>query len=90
MSIFIAQRAHTVRRGNSSLLTTVVRLTSKSDSVELPNMSAASNTVVQLRRPNDPNVEVSQTDIDTVALTGNVGDEILLVSLHQDPMPEPR
>lgn len=90
MSYFISQHAQTVRRGNSSVLTTVVKLTRASDTVELPNMIAAANSVVQLRRHGDPKTVVSQTDIDTVSVTGNAGDEILLVSLHSDPIPEPR
>lgn len=72
------------------MVATVVRLTAASDSVELPNMTASSNCVVQLRRPKDPLVTVSQSDIDTVSVTGIIGDEILLVSLHPDPPPEPR
>jgi len=80
----------TVRRGQSSVAATVVKLTAVSDSVELPSMAASSNCVVQLRRPGDPKVVVSQTDLNTVGVTGKIGDEILLVSLHTDPVPEPR
>jgi dTDP-4-amino-4,6-dideoxygalactose transaminase len=53
-------------------------------------MAATANTAAQLRRPGDNVVTVSITDIDTVALTGNVGDEVLLVTLHDDPVPELR
>lgn len=68
---------------------TTVRLTAASDTVELPNMAASSNCVVQLRRPQDPLVTVTQSDLDTVAVTGVIGDEVLLVSFHSDPVPEP-
>jgi hypothetical protein len=51
-------------------------------------MQAESNCVIQLRRPGDPEVTVSQTDIDTVALTGSVGQEVLIVTLHDDPAVE--
>ena len=72
------------------IVITVVSLTSASDTVELPRMSAASGpAVAQVHRPSDPTVTVSQTDIDTVALTGTVGNEILLVSHSKDPIPSP-
>ena len=90
MSQIISQKFQTVRRGSSSVAVTVVRLTSASDSAEVPNMAAASNCAVQLRRTGDPIAAVSQSDIDTVGLTGSRGDEILLVTLHTDPIPEPR
>ncbi len=90
MSVIVSQKHQTIRRGQSSVVASVVRLTSNSDSVELPNMQSTNNCAVQLRRPGDPLVTVSQSDIDTVALTGTGGDEVLIVSLHVDPIPEPR
>lgn len=90
MAQIVSQQIQTVRRGSSSVAATVVRLTARSDSVEVPNLSANSNTAVQLRRPKDPLVTVSITDLDTVALTGQVGQEILLITLHNDPIPRPR
>lgn len=91
MSIFISQDTHQVRRAGSVIAVTVVQLVGASDTVELPNMANSENCVVQLRRPGDPDVVVTQSDIDTVAITGGVIDgRILLVSLHDDPIPEPR
>ena len=90
MSILLSQQIQTIRRGGSSVAATVVVLTAGSDSVEVPTLAANANTAIQLRRPKDPLVTVSITDIDTVALTGNIGDEILLITLHDDPIPEPR
>lgn len=88
MSNFISQTVHTVRRGSSSIVATVVKLTSASDTVELPQMAAATNSAVQLRRPGDSSITVSQSDINDVTLTGNIGDEVLIVSLHGDPISE--
>lgn len=90
MSQILSQKIQSVRRGSSSVAATVVKLTTRSDSVEVPRMAATANTAAQLRRPGDNVVTVSITDIDTVALTGNVGDEVLLVTLHDDPVPELR
>lgn len=88
MSNFISQSFHRVRHGDISVGTTVVKLVTASDTVELPNMSAATNSVVQLRRPGDPSVTVSQSDVNTASLTGNAGDEVLIISMHGDPVVE--
>lgn len=90
MSQFVSQKLHSVRRGQSSVVASVVRLTAASDTVTLPSMKASSNCVVQLRRPNDPLVTVSQSNSTSVSLTGEVGDEVLLVSFHHDPIPTQR
>lgn len=88
MSTFISQKPNPV--GDSLLiLATVVKLTTNSDTVELPNMAASTNSVVQLRRPGDPSVTISQSDINTVSVTGNLGNVVMLVSIHTDPIPEP-
>jgi hypothetical protein len=90
MSLLGSQKIETVRRGHSAVAVTAIELVAASDTVELPNMAASSNCVVQLRRPGDPKVVVSQTDIDTASVTGSIGDKVLIVSLHDDPAPEPR
>lgn len=89
MARIITQKFQTVRNGSSSVTATVVKLTSASDTVDVPNMQSTANCVVQLRRPGDPLVTISQSDINTVALTGNIGEEVLIVTLHDDPMPQP-
>jgi hypothetical protein len=88
MSLLLNQRIETVRHGQSSVATTVVKLTAQSDTVELPQMAAAANSVVQLRRVGDSIATISQTDINTVSVTGKIGQEVLLVSLHDDPVVE--
>lgn len=91
MSTFVSQRVQSVRRGESAVAATVVRLGGSSDTVELPDMIADSGAVVQLRRPGDIDVTVSQSDIDTVSISNGQRDkEILLVSLHPDPVIQPR
>jgi hypothetical protein len=91
MSTFVSQHIESVRRGESALALTTVRLSGASDTVELPDLANTSNTVVQLRRPGDIKVDISISDIDTVAITNGQRDkEILLVSLHNDPVPQPR
>ena len=90
MSQILSQKIHTVRRGCSAVAVSVVRLTATSDTVEVPTLAANSNSAVQIRRPGDPKVVVSITDLDTVAVTGNIGDEILLITLHGDNPVEPR
>jgi hypothetical protein len=88
MSVVKSQTSQSVKRGQSSVTATVVQLTAASDTLEVARMQAESNCVIQLRRPGDPEVTVSQTDIDTVALTGSVGQEVLIVTLHDDPAVE--
>ena len=89
MSRIISQEIHTIRHGESSVCVTVVSLDNSADTVKLPDMAAASNCVVQLRRSGDPLVDVSQDDVDDVSLDNGVrGNEILLVSLHNDPVKE--
>ncbi len=88
MAIVKSQQSQTVKRGQSSVTVTVAVLVAASDTLEVARMQAASNCVVQLRRPGDPEVTVSQTDIDTVALTGSPGQEVLIVTLHDDPAVE--
>lgn len=75
--------------GDSNLVATVVKLTANSDSVTLPRMLSTSNNVVQLRRPGDSSVTVSQTSATAVTLTGTSGNEILLISHSDDPIPNP-
>ena len=88
MAIVKSQQSHSVKRGQSSVTVSVVQLSTAVDSLEVARMQAASNCAIQLRRPGDPEVTVSQTDIDTVALTGTVGQEVLIVTLHDDPAVE--
>lgn len=83
----ISQQSVVVRRGETSVLATVVRLASSSDTVELPNMAASSNSAAQLRRPGDAAVTVSQSDVNSVTVSsGKAGQEVLIVSLHNDPI----
>jgi hypothetical protein len=87
MASFVSQSFLTVRNGEQSVVATVVTLASASDSFDLPNMAASSNSVVQLRRPGDSAVTVSQSDINTVSITGgSPGQAVLLVSSHADPI----
>ena len=72
---------------DQSVVTTLVRLVSASDAFDLPQMIANSNSVVQLRRPGDAAVTVTQDDTRQVTITGGVADqEVQLVSLHNDPI----
>jgi hypothetical protein len=87
MASFVSQHNMAIRNGNQSIVATVVKLASASDSFDLPNMAAASNSVVQLRRPGDSAVTVSQSDINTVSISGgSAGQDVLLVSSHNDPI----
>jgi hypothetical protein len=88
MAHFVSQSLPTsTRRGESAVVATVVKLASATDSFDLPRMAAASNSVSQLRRPGDAAITVSQTDVNTVSITGgSAGQEVLLVSLHNDPI----
>jgi hypothetical protein len=89
MSTILAQSVTRLNKPNSHVVLTVVKLTAASDSVDLPRMSSTTGAVAQIRRVGDPAVTVSQSDIDTVSLTGTVGDEILLVSHSNSPIPNP-
>ncbi len=88
MAIVKSQKSETVKRGQSSVTVTVVVLTSATDSLEVARMQNTSNCAVQLRRPQDKSLTVSQTDIDTVSLVGTIGQEALIVTLHDDPAVE--
>lgn len=87
MSVILQQSVQLFQPYN--IVSTVVKLTAASDTVTLPRMRQSSNCVVQLRRPSDPTVTVSQTNSTSVSLTGSVGAEILLVSLSDDPLVNP-
>ena len=89
MAIVVSQDIHTLVGLGANLVATVVKLTSTSDSVALPRMKGTSNRVVQLRRPGDSAVTVTQSDATTVSLAGSVGNEVLLVSFSDDPIPNP-
>ncbi len=87
MSRIIHQSFSKIPNGN--VVSTIVELTVPSDSVEVPRQSSdASGTAsaAQLVRPGDPVVTVSKTDNNSVALTGNVGDKMLLVTHSYDPI----
>lgn len=89
MSDIIAQNYNSVQRGTATVVSTVVRMSAATASFSLPNMLAASNSVVQLRRPGDAAVTVTQDDINSVTITGSAaGTEVLLVSLSNDPVVE--
>lgn len=89
MSVVISQNMNAVKHGSVSIVTTVVRLSAASATINLPNMLASSNSVVQLRRPGDAAVTVTQSDINTVAISGGAkGNEVMLVSVSSDPVTE--
>jgi len=87
MSVIVKQSVH--QHTPHNIVSTVVKLTAAADTVTLPRMRASSNSVVQLRRPGDSAVTVSQTNFTAVALTGSVNQEVLLVSLSDDPIVNP-
>ena len=86
MSHIISQNENPVKRGSLSIVTTVVKLTGATYALSIPNCTASANSVVQLRRPGDAAVTVTQDDINSVTITGGVsGNEVMLVSLSDDP-----
>ena len=87
MATILSQKVQPI--GGQNVVATLVELTANSDSVTLPRMAATSNTVAQLVRPNDTAATVSQSDVTTVSITGVSGNQVLLVSLHDDPIPNP-
>ena len=89
MASIVTQQVLPVTAIAANLVATKIKLTSAADSVTLPRMRQSTNSVVQLRRPGDATVTVSQSSFTNVNLTGSVGDEILLVSFHDDPIPNP-
>ena len=68
-----------------------VKLVSTSDTFRLPVLAEAnaSASVKQLERNGDPTVTVTASDADsdgnfnTVTVVGSVGDDVLVVSVHQ-------
>lgn len=87
MSIILSQKVLPIKNGN--IVATEVKLTAASDTVDVPRMSSATGGAAQVRRPGDPAVTVTISDIDTVALTGSVDDEILVLSHSYSPIPTP-
>jgi hypothetical protein len=75
----------------SNVVATVVKLVTASDTVTLPRMLADAGKVVQVRRSGDPKIVIAQNvnDLSLVNLTGRVGDEILLLSHSDAPVPTP-
>jgi hypothetical protein len=89
MANVLSQEFLSIGRGKA-VVVTVLQSTARADSNDLPRMLSGTGQVTQLRRPGDAKQILSQTDIDTVAFTGTAGDEILLVSFHNDPVLTPR
>lgn len=87
MSTITAQRVLPITAAN--LVATFVTLTATSDSVTLPRMRSTSSQVVQLVRPGDTAITVTQTSATAVTLVGTIGQSILLISNHDDPIPNP-
>ena len=95
MSTILFQRVLPIKGAN--LVATLVSITAvASDEVSLPRMSGTSGRVVQLRRPGDAAVTVAQTLSGSASAVGctitgasRVGQEVLLVSMHNDPIPAP-
>jgi hypothetical protein len=87
MATILSQKVQPV--GGYNVVTTLVELTANSDSVTLPRMAATSGKVAQLTRPGDTAATISQTNVTDVAITGVSGNQVLLVSLSDDPIPNP-
>ena len=68
-----------------------VKLVSTQDSFKVPSLAEAHASVSskQLERSNDPTVTVAASDADsdggfeTITVTGAVGDDVLIVTVHQ-------
>ena len=89
MSFIKSQKSETVKRGQSSVAATVIKLTGATYTLEVARMQNTTGCCAQLRRPQDKSVIVSQTDIDTVAISGGeAGQEVLIITLHDDPAVE--
>ena len=87
MSTITAQKVLPILGAN--LVATFITLTANSDSVTLPRMRSTSGQVVQLVRPGDSAATVTQTSATAVTLTGTSGQSIMLISNHDDPIPNP-
>jgi len=75
---------------SANLVITVLTLTAASDSVDLPWMKASSNAAVQLLRPSDSAITIAHDGTNPrnrLTLTGTSGQEVLIVSFHDDPLP---
>ena len=73
-----------------TLVATLVKKTSNaSETVTLPQMVAATNSVVQLRRQGDAASTVTQVLITTCTVTGAKDAEVLLLSWSLAPVTNP-
>lgn len=63
---------------------TVLTLTAASDTLTVPDLadSTAGVSCKQLERSGDPTVTVSNSNVNTVTLTGAIDDEIVLATIH--------
>ena len=88
MSIILSQQP--LDFGDRIYMATVIKLTAASDSVTLPRMLSTSGNVVQVRRPGEKVfTAVTQSNATTVTVTGSVGQESMLISEHDNPIPNP-
>jgi len=87
VSRIVRQDCHTIRRGELSVCVSVIKLDSAEDAHTFTGFAAGQNCIVQLRRPGDPLITVTQDDTDEASFDGGAaGDEVLIISLHNDPM----
>ena len=75
---------------NGNVVATVIRLDSTTDTglwSRASNMPSSSPwAIAQLRRPGDPAVTVTQTALNQLSVTGNVGDEVLIIAHCDRPI----
>ncbi len=70
---------------NGTIVSTVVRLDGGSnDSATWSQASRADGAIVQVLRPGDTAVTVTQDDIDSLTITGGVAGQEVLIIAHSD------
>lgn len=88
MSIILSQQR--LDFGPRVYLATVIKLVAASDTVTLPRMLSTSGNVVQVRRPGEEVLSaVTQSSAIAVSVTGKTGNEYMLISEHDNPIPNP-
>jgi hypothetical protein len=81
---------HVLPIPGGTVVATVVKLSAATETISnWPRMSGAALAVKQVKRSGDPTVTVAQASINSVTLTGRVGDECLVISHSDRPVVNP-
>lgn len=80
----VSQDLLPIREG--TIVATVIVLESATDTGLWSRASSADGAIVQVKRPGDPSVTVTQTALNQLRVVGNVGDEVMIIAHCDRPI----